>query len=181
APTRLLVHAVDGEAGGPLTGSYCSCAWKASDGTSFFGGHAGRPETRAGQFEFLAPLGTVKLEVGNPDCRPEEKTLNLVPGLNEVSLTLHHTYRIELILREGEKVVPWTMRAMNTLKLERVDGLQSWAGMSFTQGRLICSEPEGGIYRVNISNIPGYFPIEPFEVNLEERKLIEKVIQIVRE
>ncbi|HTF89484.1 MAG TPA: RNA polymerase sigma factor [Planctomycetota bacterium] len=181
APTRVVIHAVDGETGGPLLGSYYSCAWKASGGSRLFGGQSGRTETAPGECEILAPLGTAKLSVGNPDCRPEAKTLELVPGLNEVSITLHRTYRIELILREGEKVVPWTMRAMDTIKFERLDGQRSWAGMSFGHGRLTCSQPEAGSYRVIIPKIPGYLPIEPFEVDLEERKVLEKVIQIVRE
>jgi hypothetical protein len=87
------------------------------------------------------------------------------------------------VLREGDKLVPWALRAMNDFKFERVDGepLQGTRSTSFTSGRMTCYVTAAGVYRVTIPSLPGYRAVDPFEVTVDRRTLVEKVIQLVRE
>ncbi len=181
APVRVVVHAIDAESGEPVAGANYNCAWKGPRDDHFFGGNNGRNETALGQLEFVAPLGTIKLEVFTPEYCWASETLALAPGLNELTLKMLRNYRVEFVLHEGERVVPWAMSAMDGIKFEPVKGRGLTGGVSFGSGRLTSVVCKGGVYRVTIPKLPGYQPVEPFEVTLEERKLIERIVQIVRE
>jgi hypothetical protein len=181
-PSRVVVRAIDGESGEPLTGVTYFWRWKGPRDTRFRSNGRGWPQTAPGQFEFLAPTGTVEVEASTTECSPVTQTLEVVPGANDVTLTLQRNYRVELVLHERDKIVPWAMGWVNGFTLERVDG-RRLPGMqtSVGAGRLTCSVPEPGVYRVILPAMSGYLKVEPFEVTLDERKLIEKIVQIVRE
>ncbi len=182
AQVQVIVHAVDVESGEPVEGAIYLCAWKAPQGEQFFGGHNGLSETSMGQVKLFAPLGQVRLEAFTPEYFMwKEQILDLGPGRNEITLKLQRNLRLEIVLREGEKVVPWGMSAMNGVKCEAVNRRDLGGGIRGGSGRLTCFVREPGLYRITIPKLPGYQPIEPFEVSLEERKLIERIIPVVRE
>ncbi|MBK8178089.1 MAG: hypothetical protein IPK67_04175 [Planctomycetes bacterium] len=180
---RVVAHLTDAATGKPVSGASYRWGHKGPlDKRAYLVG-SGQSETSPGTFEFMAPCGTVWIDACVGAHLSALGALEVVPGTNELSLSLEPDYSVELVLREGDKLVPWTMRAMDDVKFERVDDLpfRGRASMSSGSGRLTCFQTQPGTYRVTLPALAGYRKIEPFEWILDRNSPSEKVIQLVRE
>jgi hypothetical protein len=183
APGRVLVRALDGSSGKSFDGARFRWGCKQEGQKAAFFGEESRPQTAVGEYEFLAPCGTIEVEATSGQHLFASQALEVGPGFNEVTLVLEADYCVEFVLHEGEQLVPWSMSAGMAVQFEPLEAqvFRGTSGTNLGSGRMTHYRKVGGRYRVVFPKLPGYRQVEPFEFDFEQRGTVEKSVQLVRE
>jgi hypothetical protein len=124
-----------------------------------------------------APRTTVVLHVWDPQFEFVEQEVDLTAGDADVSLSLRRACGLVLSLLDGTTVLPWTDEFAAEFEPVDHDGRATWSGRgpNLRQG---VSAP--GLYRVQVTAIPGYLPIEPFELQIPAGQWLEHTVKLQR-
>lgn len=170
-PARLVVTAVDIETGQPVPVE--SLGWHPKRPRQSMSGSLERvfPEGESSRFEFCAPVGTIEISLDGP--YRVHRDLEVVPGVNEVTLEANAVSKISFTFRDGDSLVPLDELAqVDAEPIEGEGGVVMWGGAS-----VWVEAP--GFYRVVIPDVEGYAPIPPQEIRVEKERDVERTIELV--
>lgn len=172
-PARVVVSAVDVDTGQVVPVE--SLSWNPERPRHSTGGsrETVNPVRGTSRFEFCAPIGRIYLSLDGPYRVHRE--LEVVPGVNEVTLEASAVSKISFIFRDGDSIVPFDELAqIDADPLEGDGGIVAWGG-----SRIWVDAP--GLYRVELPDLDGYAPIPPQEIRVQKEQDVERTIQLVRD
>ncbi len=151
--------------------------------TSLGHGTVGIAPSGPGRVEVHAPIGKICLSVSghaSADYLAEYPYVEVVPGLQEITVELKHARTINVVMREGERPVDCST-AMLDLKVSDAQGPAHPPRVSLdSNGKLSISLRDAGKYVLTLPKLPGFLPIPDVEVDLTTQESADVVIQLVR-
>ncbi len=153
------------------------------DSTSRGHGTVGIAPSGPGRVEVYAPIGKIHLSVSghaSSDYLAEYPYVEVVPGIQEITVELKHARTINIVLREGERPVDCST-AMMGLKVSDAQGPVHPPRVSLdSNGKLSVSLHDAGRYVLALPKLPGFLPIPDVDVDLSTQESADIVIQLVR-
>jgi hypothetical protein len=139
-----------------------------------------RRNSETGLFEFQASLGEIEVTAFANEHERLAKTFEIHAGLNELTMEAERSIGVELVLKDGSTVVPWSWDWH--VNPERIDGGRAESfGTSRSRGpevRFTVGSP--GLYRITIPDIDGYLPVRPLEVQFAPGPHPTIEVQLIR-
>ncbi len=181
APATLVVRCTDEESGEPLTVPGGAKARPLDHAPMRLSTQPFRRDRRTAERSFHLPPGPASLRVHKPGWIPAERTVEVGPGTTAVHLELRRAHALELRVLDGEQplVAYSTREILDGLTLTRDGSPAEPAGWSLSRGiHLDLDHP--GPWTVELPPLPGFEPVEPFEVLLERGEKVERVLQLER-
>ena len=130
-----------------------------------------------GYFEFQVPIGAVMLSCSDVAYHPKHQIEQVtIGGDNSFTMLLEPAMGMHLYLEEQGTSVPWDLSWHPTIQAQGHDGTVVTRGRTGVGYRILVSEP--GLYEVDIGQLPGFLPVEPFPVNILASEVIEIVVEI---
>ena len=140
------------------------------------------PQT--GLFDFLALVGDIVVDVSSDvyeTIDPRGTIIQIVPGHNSHIIEVVKSCGFILILKEGEKIIPyeseWHISPVPVKDRRLFDGYTSGP---YPEGRRF-TVPRPGQYEFNMPEILGYLPVPEQKVLVKPGEFTEHVIQLQRE
>lgn len=130
----------------------------------------------SGIARFIAPIGRIEASCWfSEQYASAVRELTLVPGTNELSISLRGRCGIRLSLVRGEARMPWARQSF--LDVQRVDG--SPVILTFSRD-LILLDREGK-YSVNIMKLKGFEEIDEIVVDVPAETIVPVEVKLVEE
>ena len=122
-------------------------------------------------------FGAVMLSCSDVAYRPKHQIEQVtIGGDNSFTMLLEPAMGMHLYLEEQGTSVPWDLSWHPTIQAQGHDGTVVTRGRTGVGYRILVSEP--GLYEVDIGQLPGFLPVEPFPVNILASEVIEIVVEI---
>ncbi|MEQ8766824.1 MAG: hypothetical protein RL885_23120 [Planctomycetota bacterium] len=175
-PGELSVEIIDETTGLPAEGA--SLSWRTVDPPSGSQSTNAIKDPDTGRFELIAPMGEVDLHaVGSFTHAPARAPVGQSPST--FTLRVRPTYPLTVILKDGERRVPFP--GLSTLDLKHLDGDGKRSGFGMQGGAPVVIVDRPGRYRFEVPKIEGYAPIEPQVIEIIDPKRLVHIIELVRE
>ena len=99
-------------------------------------------------------------------------------GKQELTIDIRRSVNLVLKLSYGSTRVPWNDELSWRCEIAPVDHQGAIARRSVRDGNFHLEVTDAGAYRVTIPTIPGFAPVEPFEINLPAGRLITRMVYL---
>jgi hypothetical protein len=183
-PALLIVHVVDEASGAPVPLKLLRYTAAYLDGwTGVFPSADLTRDASRESYTARVPVGAGRIESFDDwdwTLDESEAPLEVRSGEQEVTLRVHRTCGLLLALACGGAKVDWPEDLPLECRLEPVgdEGKWLWTGDEHGLSRLAVSR--AGRYRVKVPEIPGYAPVEPFEVDVPAGRFVTRTIELTR-
>jgi hypothetical protein len=183
-PAKLIVRVVDGTSGRPIELQWLQFVSE-NDGLLFGFAASINLEYERDRSVYLAtvPVGGGTLESFGGEqwsLDPERTRVDVHSGSQQITLQARRTCGLVLALSCNGANVAWPSDFAAGCKIDPVgsDGHMSWVSFRTGQRRFAVTTP--GRYRVTIPAIPGYAPVDPFEIEVPAGEFVMKTVELTR-
>ncbi len=132
-----------------------------------------------GLFEFLAPVGRIRIQASSKVYSPSIELLNVHAGLNEHHLSLERNCTALIVFLDGLTNVPINDSWFPKLEHETQDGRLLSVSRSTDGTRVTVSQP--GVYSCQMPSIPGFLPVAAQEMHILRTERNEFEVHLIRE
>ncbi len=175
-PGDLAVRLQDVESGEQIVLEYIKWACKRPEGVTSGGLEHARPGAD-GVYRFRAPVGPVNLRIWDANYAFSNKIIDVQPGQNDHTVQMTRSCGLAFELREGDHLVPWPDGVDATV--EAIEGKGRSTSRHWGASRIRMGVSEPGLYRLEITDIPGYEPIPDQEVRIWAGEFTELLIELI--
>lgn len=179
-PCEVLVRCLDHETGAEVTSEQVTWYCAMPEGIKGWSNEDATWDEVLGRYRIRCPQGEIVIRGGGGKTYAySEETIQVHAGENSAVLRLEHSTSLKVLLRDSDVEIPWDDEHYPTLEpAEGQAGLHSWSSGG---GQITLHQKEPGRYLLKVPVIPGYRLVPDTEVRLEKGKVIEHVVQLVRE
>ncbi|MBK8177453.1 MAG: hypothetical protein IPK67_00810 [Planctomycetes bacterium] len=183
---HIALHVISARTGEPIESPKLCWSSVTNMGTIAGEGCVSVNSIAPGRVEFRAPPGKLHLSVSAGDVAPylmELRRIDVVPGPQELLVELAPASVVSFAIYDGERQLEWTSDVLGRIAFRTPSGpaKAQRTGMDTRTGLMTCVLQEATKYVVSIPKLPGYLPVEEFEVDLTTGPVEHRVIQLVRE
>ncbi len=178
---KLVVRCTDLESGEPLVQRGALGAQPGGPSSLRLSSPSIHRDRRSGERSFALPVGSTTLRFHAPGWLLVERTIEVAAGTTLVTLEGPRAHSLSLILQDGEMpLAAYSLgEVLNGLTLTRDGSPTEPAAWMLARGILLELD-HAGPWTVKLDTLPGFEPVEPFDVFLRRGERVERIVRLER-
>ncbi|MEW6742711.1 MAG: hypothetical protein AB1486_08120 [Planctomycetota bacterium] len=131
-----------------------------------------------GAYCLWAPAGRVTFHISDEAYHSHVQQYDLLPGRNEITVTLRKACGVVIRAREGERPIP--MDVIGYPEVSEIDGRGGWTGGTSGDREVRMRVSNPGLYEIRVQPIEGYEPVPPAQIRIPPGEFVEHVVVLKR-